>query len=152
MPRPAGAAPDTLPRSAQARLDRLAAGVAQDVHDAHALAVLLEEQFDAALHHDGSRLQQLAPHIEALVDRMETRRGERVLLAESLLGRGARMAALITRLPAARQPALAAAWSALEQQVRQCKALNQRNCGLMTGQQDILQRVLHGEAETYAPA
>jgi len=36
--------------------------------------------------------------------------------------------------------------------VKECKALNMRNCRLLMDQHDIMQRVLQTEADTYAPA
>ncbi|MNS92025.1 hypothetical protein D3C72_1261420 [compost metagenome] len=42
-------------------------------------------------------------------------------------------------------------WAALEQMVLECKRLNARNSDLLTEQYSIMQRVLHGEEDTYAP-
>ncbi len=51
-----------------------------------------------------------------------------------------------TRAPAPRRD-----WVALEQMVLECKRLNARNSDLLTEQYSIMQRVLHGEEDTYAP-
>ena len=40
---------------------------------------------------------------------------------------------------------------ALEQMVLECKRLNARNSEFLTEQYSIMQRVLHGEEDTYAP-
>lgn len=136
----------------QQAIGHLLSGVGEDVRVYSALAALLEEQFEVALRHDSVRMEALGPSIGTLVDRLEGRRQERVALVERLLGPGARMAALIALLPQPRQELLEADWQVLETLVRRCKELNARNCRLMMDQQALMQRVLHGEAETYAPA
>jgi flagellar biosynthesis protein FlgN len=56
-----------------------------DVRAYRTLAALLEEQFTAALGHDGARLEALAKDITALVDTLEKRRQARVALVGQLL-------------------------------------------------------------------
>lgn len=137
----------------QEAVARLTHGVRADVQDYQRLQALLEEQFAAALRHHATRLTELAESIATLVDGLEQRRRERVMLAGALLGTDKpAMPALFARLPDGPRAPLEAAWHQLEQLVRDCKTLNQRNCNLMVEQHALMQRVLHGEGDTYAPA
>ena len=43
-------------------------------------------------------------------------------------------------------------WNTLEQAVITCKAVSKRNADLLVEQYSIMQRVLHGEEQIYAPA
>ena len=135
-----------LPRPALARL--LRDGQA-DLADYAVLDGLLEQQFHCALRHDGSQMDALAQRILEVVERLDERRGVRRALAERLLGPGAPggMAALSARLPASQRDAVQALWERLELAVRGSKARNARNARLMTEQQGMLQRVLHGAEE-----
>ncbi|NCT85672.1 MAG: flagellar protein FlgN [Comamonadaceae bacterium] len=116
------------------------------------LRELLEAQFQAALRHQAEALQRLADEIIALVDLVEARGRQRGLLLRQLLGTQGepRMDRLLQRLPAKAAQALGGLWTALEQQVRDCKALNQRNCQLITEQQALMRRVMGVEEELYA--
>lgn len=138
--------------SRSADVNRVMRSVGQDVLDYRALADLLEEQFQAAMRHQAERLVELSQRISEVVDALERRRAERVAAVEALLGSGARMPTLIAALPVPRAQLLGKGWASLEALVRHCKALNLRNCQLMTDQHDIMRRVLHGEDETYAAA
>lgn len=133
-------------------LDRLMHGVGGDLRGYRELCELLETQFAAAMAHDGPQLEELAARITDRVDVLEARRAERVRLVQEMLGADARMATLIESLSGPRRQMLEAGWQSLETLVRRCKQLNERNCQLLVTQHDIMQRVLHGEAETYAPA
>lgn len=130
---------------------RLAAGVSADLDACRAMLVLLERQFEAALRHRSAELQDLAEQLTPALEGMEQRRVQRVALVRALLGPHADMAALIASLAAAQQAALAADWCALELLVVECKSLNGRNSALVTEQFSIMQRVLHGEEQLYAP-
>lgn len=116
------------------------------------LRELLEAQFQAALRHQAEPLQRLAEEISALVDGMEARGRQRGQLLRQLLGTQGEpgMNRLLQRLPAKAAQALGDIWTALEQQVRECKALNQRNCQLITEQQALMRRVMGVEEELYA--
>ena len=83
------------------------------------------------------------------LDALDQRRRARVELVTQLLGpqTPASMAALFERLPAARRAPVQALWERLEQAVTDCKTRNARNARLMTEQQALLQRVLHGAQE-----
>ena len=126
-------------------------GVEADRHAYRTLRGLLEEQFAAALRHDAAALATLAATITGLVGEIEGRREERVARCATLVGTGTRMDAILPLLPEASRKAFVAAWRELEAQVRECKELNARNGRLMTEQNQIMQRVLHGEVDTYAP-
>lgn len=120
-----------------------------DLADYDTLAQLLEQQFEGALRYDAAQLHALAQQINPLLDALDLRRRARVTLVTQLLGpqTPASMASLFERLPAARRAPVQALWDRLEQAVIDCKTRNARNARLMTEQQALLQRVLHGEQE-----
>ena len=130
---------------------KLAAGIQADLAASTTLLELLERQFDAALRHRTAQLGELAEQLMPALDAMEQRRVQRVALVRALLGPDGDMAKLIASLAAPACAALAADWHALEQMVLECKRLNARNSALLTEQYSIMQRVLHGEEQTYAP-
>jgi flagella synthesis protein FlgN len=127
-------------------------GVADDSAAYHALLGLLEEQFDAAIRHQQERLGRIAGEIAALVDTLEQRRTRRVDLATRLTGPNPSMAQVFTLLRPEPRVRLEAAWHALEQMVLAAKAAGKRNGELLAEQYTIMQRVLHGENQTYEPA
>lgn len=137
--------------SREQALARVQDGVADDLAACHGLLELLEHQFDAALRHRSARLGELAEALEPVLGAMEQRRVQRVALVRGLLGPDAGMAQLIAALPAAAGDALAAGWQQLEQLVVECKHKNNRNSALLADQFSIMQRVLHGEDQIYAP-
>ena len=120
-----------------------------DLGDYDRLAQLLEQQFEGALRHDTAQLHTLAQQIGPLLDALDLRRLARVALVTQLLGphTPASMDRLFERLPAARRAPVQALWGRLEQAVLDCKSRNARNARLMTEQQAVLQRVLHGTQE-----
>lgn len=129
----------------------LAAGIQADLAASSTLLELLERQFDAALRHRSAELAELAGQLMPALEAMEQRRVQRVALVRALLGPDGDMARLIASVAAPARAALAADWHALEQMVLECKRLNARNSALVTEQYSIMQRVLHGEEQTYAP-
>ena len=130
---------------------KLAAGIQADLAASSTLLELLERQFDAALRHRSADLAALADQLMPALEAMEQRRVQRVALVRALLGPDADMAQLIASLAAPVRAPVAADWHALEQMVLECKRLNARNSALVTEQYSIMQRVLHGEEQTYAP-
>jgi flagella synthesis protein FlgN len=129
----------------------LADGVQADVRDSAEVLALLERQFEAALRHHSSELTRLAEQLTPLLDAMEARRQQRVSLVRALLGEGATMGDFIASLAEPGRGALAAAWSDLESTVQACKAATTRTGGLLAEQYTVMQRVLNGEDDTYAP-
>lgn len=122
-------------------------------HSAYArLRELLEAQFQAALRHRAAALQEVADEIVALVEQLDAHTRRRGLLLRQLLGSQgeASMSRLLLRLPPATAQALGGLWAALQEQVNECKALNQRNCQLITEQQALMRRVMGVEEELYA--
>jgi flagellar biosynthesis protein FlgN len=117
------------------------------------LGQLLEQQFQAALRHDAVALEQLAHEISTLVGELERRRAARVEHTTALLPRGQApsMQGLIQRLDGPLRLQVMALWSKLEEQVRECKASNLRNCRLIMEQAALMKRVLAGVEGTYAP-
>jgi flagella synthesis protein FlgN len=138
--------------SLQQALTRLLRDLEADAQEYHVLHALLEDQFIAALGHDGARLEVLATDIMATVARMDTRRQARVVLVQTLLAKHPHptMDQLIASLSGKTREVVATCWSSLQILVRECKACNVRNGRLLTDQQAIFQRVLKGEeAHTY---
>ncbi len=135
----------------QEAMRRLICGVAGDVVDYGDLEFLLGEQFDAALRHQNARLGELAERIGMLCDVLELRRQQRVELAERLLGPGARMSAVFPLMKGAAREALEASWQSLELRIVECRRLGKRNSDLLVDQYSLMQRVLHGEEQLYAP-
>jgi flagella synthesis protein FlgN len=136
-------------------LGRLIKGVHADLGDYRTLSELLNVQFDAALHHRSAVITDVADRIASLTAQLEARRAERYALAKVLVGKqsSVTISAVSARLPANARPAFDEWWQTLEQQVQECKRLNQRNCDLLMNQHEILQRVLQTDGGgTYAPA
>lgn len=140
-------------------MSKVAEVLARLLRDLHAdrsayarLRELLEEQFQAALRHHSEQLSALAADIVALVEQLDQRRAVRSELLLALLGRNSKpsVEALLQRLSGASAQTLAAAWQGLEQQVIECKALNLRNCQLITDQHALMLRVLGVEEASYA--
>jgi flagella synthesis protein FlgN len=126
-------------------------GVSEDVAAYEGLLLLLGQQFDAALQHQGARLGELATDIMLAVDTIELRRAARVDLLGKLLGPQGRMSQLPALLKGDTRARLEAEWQALEQMLLECKRLSSRNSSLLADQYSIMQRVLHGEEQIYAP-
>jgi flagella synthesis protein FlgN len=140
----------TLSRPAAMQL--VLAGIAADLQGYPALLALLQEQFEAALRHQSARLGELAEQIAAAAAALEQRRCQRQLLAARLLGPAGRMPQLFALLKSAPRARMEQDWAALEQMVIDCKRAGKRNSDLLVEQYSIMQRVLHGEDQTYAPA
>ena len=130
----------------------LLAGIADDLRGYPALQELLEQQFHAALRHKAKELGEVAEAISALVDTLQARRAERVALAQRLLGPTANMAQAFALLKNAAREKIESDWKTLETMVVECKRLSKRNSDLLLEQHSIMQRVLHGEDQLYAPA
>jgi flagella synthesis protein FlgN len=130
---------------------RLLGGVEDDVKACNAVRELLERQFQAALRHRGADLTALADALTPELDAMEARRQQRVQLVRALFGPNATMDALFATLAAPQRTHASAAWEQLEQLVRNCKQAVARNGNLMADQYSVMQRLLHGEDDTYAP-
>nr|WP_229223529.1 flagellar export chaperone FlgN [Duganella sp. sic0402] len=130
----------------------LLAGIAADLQAYAQLQQALQQQFEAALRHKSSELAAAADAISALVDAMEQRRAERVALVQRLVGETGNMAQAFALLKNTAREKMEADWSLLEQAVTECKRLSKRNGDLLAEQYTIMQRVLHGEEQIYAPA
>lgn len=126
-------------------------GVQLDLEAAKAILALLERQFQAALRHKGSELAALAEELTPALDAMDARRRQRVALVRALHGVEGTMAQFVAAQPEPARARLAAAWSELERLVVACKAATTRNGNLLADQFTTMQRVLHGEDQTYAP-
>lgn len=145
---------DAAPRKGITRQEavrRVMQGIADDGLGYAALLALLEAQFQATLRHQNAQLTTLADQVIAAVEPLDARRRQRVTLVTALLGPKGDMQQLFALLPQDARSQAQADWSALEQMVLECKRLNARNSELLTEQYSIMQRVLHGEEDTYAP-
>lgn len=134
-------------------MTRFLQGLRDDLRDYQRLRDMLSAQFDAALHYRTQALADLADQIVELTAQLDLRRTERVTLVRALVGQGdaSTVPALFETLPPAPAHVLATRWDELEQLVLECKTQNMRNCHLMVAQNEIMQRILNTEAETYAP-
>ena len=130
---------------------RLLDGIAADMAACGTIRDLLERQFQAAMRHRGTELATLAEALTPELDAMEQRRQQRVQLVRALLGPQATMDDLFGSLPAPQRTRGQADWEQLETLVRDCKQATARNGNLMAEQFTIMQRLLHGEDDTYAP-
>lgn len=135
----------------QEAVRRVLQGMTDDGAGYAALQTLLEEQFQATLQHQSTRLTALADQVIAAVEPLDARRRQRVSLVTALLGPQGDMPQLFALLQEDARSKAEADWVALEQMVLECKRLNARNSDLLTEQYSIMQRVLHGEEDTYAP-
>jgi len=126
-------------------------GVQLDLREAGAVRALLEQQFDAAVRHRSAELSTLAEQLEPLLEGMDGRRKQRVSLVRALLGPQGTMSDYFATLQPAPRAALEAAWGELERLVRDCKNATIRNGSLLAEQYSVMQRVLHGEEQIYAP-
>jgi len=135
-----------------APLTRVMQGVGADIQRYRELMRLLESQFQAVLRHDAVELGELAHGITELVASLDVSRRDRMSCVHALVGPGAGMSGVFERLDGPRREALEAGWQTLEHMVRESKRLNARNCQLLMDQHALMQRVLHGEVSTYAPA
>ena len=127
-------------------------GVHTDHAGYQALRRLLDEQFDAALRHDTQALAELGTRISTQVAVLDESRRERMRQVALLgLRAPASMEHVIALFAQNTRDAVAQLWNALEALVVECKALNTRNCRLMMEQHAMMQRVLDGETDTYAP-
>ena len=135
-------------------LTRVMQGVGADIQRYRELTRLLEAQFTAALRHDAVELSELANGVTELVASLDASRRDRTACVRAMLGAGASagMPAVFELLEGPRREALEAGWQTLEGLVRESKRLNARNCQLLMDQHALMQRVLHGEVSTYAPA
>lgn len=132
-------------------LSRLLDGIQDDLGACTTIRDLLEQQFQAALRHRGAELAALAEDLMPQLEGMEARRQQRVQLVRALFGQQAGMDDLFAALPGERRDGAMAAWTQLETLVRDCKSATTRNAGLMAEQHSTMQRLLHGEDQTYAP-
>ncbi len=135
-------------------LQRIIEGVRADLDDYPRLQDLLEAQFHATLKHRAREIQEIAEGISQLTSILESRRRERHALASLLTTSKSSvvsMEAVSARLPRTVREKFDAAWTRLETLVRDCKDLNLRNCRLVMGQYEVMQRVLHADRDTYAP-
>lgn len=135
----------------QEAVRRVLQGMTDDSVGYAALQTLLEEQFQTTLQHQSTRLTALADQVIAAVEPLDARRRQRVSLVTALLGPQGDMPQLFALLQEDARSKAEADWVALEQMVLECKRLNARNSDLLTEQYSIMQRVLHGEEDTYAP-
>ncbi|TFW29695.1 flagellar export chaperone FlgN [Massilia horti] len=126
-------------------------GVRTDLAACAEIRALLERQFEAALRHQSALLTELAAELAPLLDAMEARRQQRVTLVRALFGPEGQMGQFIAALAEPVRGKLAADWQQLEDLVRDCKTATIRNGNLLAEQFSVMQRVLHGEEETYAP-
>jgi len=138
--------------SRQEAMSMLLDGIAADLADYQQMLALLEQQFEAAIRHQSARLGEIAAAIGTLVALLDARRVQRVEWATRLTGPTPSMQQVFTLLRAEPRAKLEAEWKQLEAMVRTAKELGRRNAELLAEQFSIMQRVLHGDDQTYEPA
>jgi flagella synthesis protein FlgN len=137
-------------------LQLLLAGIHADLQAYDALTSLLERQFASVLQHATVQLADIGDEITATCAALEARRSERVSLVDALLPRidapaAERMEQVLRQLPQPYREAAEKAWTMLGERIRHCKALNERNCGQLLVQHELMMQVLAPQGETYAP-
>ena len=126
-------------------------GIKADLQSYQQMLDLIAQQFEAAVRHQSERLGELAKEIGALVDVLEARRARRVELATRLTGPQPSMEQVFALLKPAPRARLEAAWAQLEAMVQTAREMGRRNADLLAEQYTIMQRVLHGDDQTYEP-
>ncbi|MGO4377354.1 flagellar export chaperone FlgN [Pseudoduganella sp. RAF53_2] len=127
-------------------------GIAADMADYQSMLDLIEQQFDAAIRHQSVRLGEIAEAIGTLAAMMDDRRKQRFDLAVRLTGPQPSMLQVFALLKPEPRARLESDWKALEAMVLKAKELGKRNAELLAEQFTIMQRVLHGDDQTYEPA
>ncbi len=126
-------------------------GIAADLHDYQRMLDLIAQQFEAAIRHQSARLGEIAQEIGALVDVLQARRAQRVELATRLVGPQPSMEQVFTLLKPEPRARLENDWAQLEGMVQVAREMGRRNAELLAEQYTIMQRVLHGDDQTYEP-
>jgi flagella synthesis protein FlgN len=126
-------------------------GVKADLQSYQQMLDLIAQQFEAAIRHQSERLGEIAKEIGALVDVLEARRAQRVELATRLVGPQPSMEQVFTLLKPEARARLEADWAQLEGMVQTAREMGRRNADLLAEQYTIMQRVLHGDDQTYEP-
>ena len=96
-------------------------------------------------------LGELAQDIGALVDVLEARRAQRVALATQLVGPQPSMERVFALLKPEPRARVEQDWAELEARVQTAREMGRRNAELLAEQYTIMQRVLHGDDQTYEP-
>ncbi|KQV61712.1 MULTISPECIES: flagellar export chaperone FlgN [unclassified Duganella] len=126
-------------------------GIQADLQSYQQMLDLIAQQFEAAIRHQSERLGDIAKEIAALVDVLEARRAQRVDLATRLVGSQPSMEQVFTLLKPEARARLEADWAQLEGMVQTAREMGRRNADLLAEQYTIMQRVLHGDDQTYEP-
>ncbi len=126
-------------------------GIRADLQSYQQMLDLIAQQFEAAIRHQSDRLGEIAQEIANLVDVLEARRAQRVELAIRLVGPQPSMEQVFTLLKPEARARLEADWAQLEGMVQTAREMGRRNADLLAEQYTIMQRVLHGDDQTYEP-
>ncbi len=126
-------------------------GIKADLQSYQQMLDLIAQQFEAAIRHQSEKLGDIAKEIGALVDVLEARRAQRVELATRLVGPQPSMEQVFTLLKPEARARLEGDWAQLEGMVQTAREMGRRNADLLAEQYTIMQRVLHGDDQTYEP-
>ncbi|WP_431477303.1 flagellar export chaperone FlgN [Massilia eburnea] len=137
--------------SRQDAMKMLLDGIKADLQSYQQMLDLIAQQFEAAIRHQSERLGEIAQEIGALVDVLEARRAQRVDLATRLIGPQPSMEQVFALLKPEARARLEADWAQLEGMVQTAREMGRRNADLLAEQYTIMQRVLHGDDQTYEP-
>jgi flagella synthesis protein FlgN len=137
--------------SRQDAMKMLLDGIKADLQSYQQMLELIAQQFEAAVSHQSERLGEIAQEIGAMVDVLEARRVQRVELATRLTGPTPSMEQVFALLKPEPRARLEADWAQLEGMVQTAREMGRRNAELLAEQYTIMQRVLHGDDQTYEP-
>jgi len=137
--------------SRQDAMKMLLDGIKADLQSYQQMLDLIAQQFEAAVSHQSERLGEIAQEIGAMVDVLEARRVQRVELATRLTGPTPSMEQVFALLKPEPRARLEADWAQLEGMVQTAREMGRRNAELLAEQYTIMQRVLHGDDQTYEP-
>lgn len=137
--------------SRQDAMKMLLDGIKADLQSYQQMLDLIAQQFEAAVSHQSERLGEIAQEIGAMVDVLEARRVQRVELATRLTGPTPSMEQVFALLKPEPRAQLEADWAQLEGMVQTAREMGRRNAELLAEQYTIMQRVLHGDDQTYEP-
>lgn len=135
--------------SPQQQITQLLNGIQQDHRIYSQLQVLLISQRTMIVERQSEPLENLNQLVEQIYQQLKESTNQRLLLLKSLNipTQSDGMYFLFSRLPDVMANKARRLWQQLEQQVTDCKQLNERNTQLLMMQQEILNRLLNNDAQ-----
>ncbi|MDX9873917.1 MAG: flagellar protein FlgN [Spongiibacteraceae bacterium] len=130
--------------NARSLLDAMIKAARSDVATCEQIEALLAEQLPALIRRDADQLTSISQQLEPLLTRIRTNARQR---AEQLQTLGLNpdqsgMTQLLQRLPATLATRLRPLWQQLEEALRRCRQLNERNGRILAGQRETIAQLL----------